>query len=159
MNIFTPKVGEICQMIYTGADRPTWISCIPKAISELGIAVGVDIEGEGEKTLWFNKVQITRDIVFRPSIGFHSTWKHHSGEMYSMICIANEFTTRPDFERVVVYQHSETKVLYARSVEEFLEKFIPVYLTPIASEQAEECEIINSQDKPVIASPVMESAQ
>lgn len=33
MSQFAPKVNEPCQMIYTSADNPQWINCLPKAAS------------------------------------------------------------------------------------------------------------------------------
>lgn len=52
-----------------------------------------------------------------------STYKHHSGNYYELLHIANEHTTNPKFISTAVYKCKGTGVVYSRPWEEFQSKF------------------------------------
>ena len=150
MNYLELHAGMRCQFIHNASDNPQRVNCSIKAISDEGVAMGVDVIEEGHKTIWFDRYQAEVDLVFRPVIDFTINWQHHTGIRYDMICVANERTTKKGFERVVVYRNSETGEVFARPVEEFIQKFIPVSdPMPIAPESDE---ILDSQHAPVVVS-------
>lgn len=148
MNYLELSAGMRCQFIHNASDNPQWVNAYVKAISDEGVALGVDIIEEGYKTIWFDRYNAEVDLVFRPVIDFCLNWEHHTGKRYTMICVANEHTTKERFERVVVYKDEETGKIYARCVEEFIQKFKPVPVS--VSAEPESDDILDSQHAPVV---------
>ncbi|HFP9309466.1 TPA: hypothetical protein ACHOZC_003465 [Raoultella ornithinolytica] len=151
-NYFEPKVGQVCQMIYTTADVPQWINCLPKAASSHGIAVSVDIINEGEKTLWFDNFQINRVIVFRPIVPECKQWAaKDSDDIYEMVCLSNVVTAKPGFPLTVIFKNKDDEI-FSMNAADFLDSYEPKFSDQTTSEQSEQCEIIDSQDEPVVVS-------
>lgn len=150
MSQFKPKVGQICQMIYTTADAPQWVNCLPKAISSHGIAASIDVVNEGEKTLWFDSFQINRAIVFRPIVPECKQWSSKdSGDVYEMVCLSNLFTTEPCLPLSVIFKNKDDEI-YSMGAVDFLNSYVPKLSVPSMVEQDEQCDILDSQDEPVV---------
>ncbi|HGL3854442.1 TPA: hypothetical protein ACKE3U_003770 [Klebsiella aerogenes] len=149
---FEPQVGQLCQMIYTTADVPQWINCLPKASSSHGIAVGVDVINEGEKTLWFDSFQINRGVVFRPIVPDCKLWaSKDSDDVYEKVCLSNVFTAKPGFPLTVIFKNMHDEIFSMDAVD-FLDSYQPKVSVQTELEQDEQCEIIESQDNPVVVS-------
>lgn len=50
-------------------------------------------------------------------------YRHHTGQCYKLLLIANEFSDRKDFIPTAVYKHIGTDIIYSRPLTEFKEKF------------------------------------
>lgn len=150
MNYLELNAGLRCQFIHNASDNPQWVNCSVKAISDEGVALGVDVIDQGHQTLWYDRYDAEVHLVFRPVVDFTIHWQHHTGKRYEMICVANEHTTKEGFERVVVYRDPESGEVFARPVEEYIQKFSPVFdSAPVAPESDE---ILDSQHAPVVVS-------
>lgn len=153
MSQFAPKVNEPCQMIYTSADNPQWINCLPKAASANGIAVSVDVVDEGERTLWFEHFQINRDVVFRPIVPEHKQWmSRDTGDVCEIVCLSNVFTPNPGFPLTVIFKNKSDEILSMDAVD-----FLDIYEPKLSDQTVEEhCEILSSQDEPVVVSEALQ---
>lgn len=150
MSLFEPQVGQVCQMIYTTADVPQWINCLPKAASSHGIAVSIDVINEGEKTLWFDRFQINRNIVFRPIVPECKLWDaKDSDDVYEMVCLSNVFTAKPGFPLTVIFKNKDNEIFSMDAVDS-LDNYEPKPSELSMEEQSEQCDILNSQDEPVV---------
>lgn len=50
-------------------------------------------------------------------------YKHHSGRVYQLICVANTVVTDPSYVPTAVYKDIDTGAVYSRPYAEFEEKF------------------------------------
>lgn len=75
-----------------------------------------------------------------PSPG--SVWSHTNGNRYTVICIANEFTERPDqYPQTVVYQ-GENGRIWSRPVSDWARSMTLVSATPVPLLSVEELEAL-----------------
>ncbi|HHT4259224.1 TPA: hypothetical protein ACTYZB_004892 [Klebsiella variicola] len=152
MSKYEPQVGKMCQMIYTSADVPRWINCMPKALSAFGIALSVNIAEEGQKTIWFENFQIDRDVVFRPIVPESKQWTSKGvDDVYELVCLSNVTTAKPSFPLTVIFKNAGNEIFSMDAVD-FLNAYSPV-VEPVS------CEIIESQDAPVLVSPEFEAVE
>lgn len=52
----------------------------------------------------------------------NTKYKHHSGAIYTLICIANQTATKKEYVVTAVYQN-ESGEIFSRPLDEFLKNF------------------------------------
>lgn len=128
MSKYMPRAGNECQMIYIIAEKPQWINCFVKAVSDYGVAVDIDVIDEGRKTLWFDDSQIGDVVAFRPIVPQVKYWvldcSVPTDKPMEMVCLANLNTHEPDMPLSVIYKNEEGEI-FSLPAAEFLQDFVP----------------------------------
>lgn len=58
-----------------------------------------------------------------------SRWRHHSGREYTVICLANEYSSKDEYPEVVVYQGANKRI-WAKTKTDFLVKMTLIQEMP-----------------------------
>ena len=135
---YTPVVGELCQISaqYLGAG---WFDCQVLAMSEFGICVNVTKE-DGKNFFWIDSTDESVAADFRRSLSFHLHW-------------ANKETNDANIERT-------SGVVSCLQSNDFLDRFERVEGLddfPSAPQPQDGCDILESQDDPIITSATLEA--
>lgn len=55
-----------------------------------------------------------------------SQWQHHNGNLYEVLCIANEFSERPEYPPTVVYR-GENGRIWSRLASDWARSMTPLH--------------------------------
>lgn len=157
---YTPVVGELCQMSaqYLGAG---WFDCQVLAMSEFGICVNVTKE-DGKNFFWIDSTDESVAADFRRSLSFHLHWANkETNDRVEMICVADDATTPESrTNKIVAYIDRTSGVVSCLQSNDFLDRFERVEGLddfPSAPQPQDGCDILESQDDPIITSTTLEA--